>query len=78
MALRDAGFYAQQGVNITPSDTVVQQYRGLYVALTGTLTTTDRNGNTINWGSPPTGSYIWCETQLIKATGTSATVVGLN
>ena len=63
---------------ITPSDTAPQQYRGVYVGVTGDVTITVQGNKQILFKSVPAGVIIPVETLLVNATGTTATsLVGL-
>lgn len=63
---------------ITPSDSAAQTYRAIYVGGTGNLTVTTTGGDTTTFNAVPVGTIIPVETQLVKATGTTATLlVGL-
>lgn len=63
---------------ITPSDTVAQTYRAIYVGGTGNLTVKTAGGDSTTFNAVPVGTIIPVETQLVNATGTTATfLVGM-
>lgn len=63
---------------ITTSDTAPQQYRGVYVGVTGDVTITTQGNKQVTFKAVPAGVIIPVETLLVNATGTTATsLVGL-
>lgn len=60
---------------ITPSDTVQQTYRAIYVGGAGNVTVVTSGGDTATFTAPPVGTIIPVETSLVKATGTTATLL---
>lgn len=63
---------------ITPSDTAAQTYRAIYVGGAGNVTVVTTGGDTVTFTAPPVGTILPVEVQLVKATGTTATLlVGL-
>lgn len=63
------------GKAITPSDTTTQTYRAVYVGGTGNLTVVDEGGDTVTFNAVPVGTIIPIACQLVKATGTTATLL---
>ena len=63
---------------VVPSDSVTQpEYRALYCTADGDVVCTDKQDNDVTF--PGTvGQVLPVQPKLVKATGTTATVVGLN
>lgn len=68
---------ADDAVAVTPSDTADNTFNALYVAAAGTLTIITPKGTTVSLGTVPAGTTVWIKTKIVKATGTTATVVGM-
>lgn len=65
--------------SITPSDTVPNNFKAIYVGGAGNVTLKDVGGNSALFTAPPVGSIIPVETTFVMATGTTATLlIGLN
>jgi hypothetical protein len=63
---------------VTPSDTVDQQYTGLYISAAGNVTVTMESGDTpILFTAPPVGTILPIRVKRVLA-ATTATVIGLN
>lgn len=68
-----------QAVQLVTSDGTPQSPtpQELFIATAGTLVITDQFGNTLTFGSLPIGTRIPIRAALVKATGTTAVVIGL-
>ncbi|SAJ89285.1 spike base protein, RCAP_Rcc01079 family [Burkholderia multivorans] len=62
-------------VAITPSDTLAQTYRAIYVGGAGNVAVKTTGGNTVTFTAPPVGSILPVEVQQVLATGTTATLL---
>lgn len=60
---------------ITPSNTVNQNFRGLYVGGAGDITVVDEVGNVIPFIGVPAGTFLPIGGRRINATGTNATLM---
>jgi hypothetical protein len=68
----------QTAVAITPSDTVAQSYRAIYVGGVGNVTVVTAGGNTVTFTAPLVGTVLPVEVKQVLATNTTATLlVGL-
>lgn len=67
-----------RAIEVTTSDDSPNIFTALYIGGTGNVKITDRFGNVSTFVGVPAGQYIWIPTQLVWATGTTATnIVGL-
>ena len=67
-----------KAVAVTPDDTGANIYKMLYVGGAGNVKIKDQAGNTTTFVSVPAGQYIFCQTQLVYSTDTTATgIVGI-
>ena len=65
-------------LTITASDSVTQpEYRALYCSTAGNVVATDKKGNDETF-AVTAGQVLPIQAVLIKATGTTATLIGLN
>lgn len=66
-------------VTITPSDTVEQTYRAIYVGGAGNVAVVPESGSAaVTFTAPPVGSIIPIRTRKVMSTNTTATLlVGL-
>lgn len=65
-------------VTVTPNDsTETIGIRGLYVSVGGTLSLVNRKDETVDFGTVVVGTVIPVQPKIIRATGTTATVIGL-
>lgn len=63
---------------VTPSDTVLQAYEGIYVGSAGNLTVIMESGQSVLFTAPPIGTLLPIRVKQVMATGTTiATLVGL-
>ncbi len=60
---------------ITPSDTVAQTYRAIYVGGAGNVSVVTAGGNTVTFTAPPVGTILPVEVQFVRATLTTATLL---
>jgi hypothetical protein len=60
---------------ITPSDIVGNTFRAIYVGGAGNVSVVTAGGDTVTFTAPPVGTIIPIETQLVRATGTTATLL---
>jgi hypothetical protein len=66
-------------VAITPSDTLEQFFKSIYVGGAGNVTVITEAGSTTTFTAPPVGSIIPIRTKRVMATNTTATLlVGLS
>jgi len=63
---------------VTPHDTNANVFKMLYVGGAGNVKIVDQDGNTTTFVGVPAGQYIFCQTQLVYSTDTTATnIVGI-
>jgi hypothetical protein len=63
---------------MTAHDSNIQpKNRGGWVAVAGTVTVQNRNGTNVALGSLAVGTYIPFAINILRATGTTATVLGI-
>lgn len=63
---------------VTPSDTVIQRFRRVYVGTTGNLSLDVENGGTVTFVAVQAGTVLPVRTVRVRATGTTASnIVGL-
>lgn len=61
------------GVSITPSDTVANWFRAVYVGVTGDVTIKDGAGTSLLFKGAPAGTLLPVMTSKVMSTGTTAT-----
>jgi len=65
-------------IAVTPSDTVLQAYEGIYIGGAGNLTVIMESGQSALFTAPPVGTLLPIRVKQVMATGTTATaIVGL-
>ena len=63
---------------ITPSDTVLQAYTGIYVGGAGNVAVTMESGDVVTFTAPPVGSILPIRVTKVMSTNTTATpLIGL-
>jgi len=63
------------GTAITPSDTVDQQYAGIYVGGAGNVSVIMESGDTVTFTAPPVGTILPIRVKRVRATATTATLL---
>lgn len=65
---------ANEAYSITTSNTAPNVFSYLYVGGTGDVSfVPEFGGSAVTMTSVPAGSYVWCRTSIVRATGTTAT-----
>lgn len=64
---------AYSAIAVVPSDAGANGYDRLYIGGAGNVTIETIGGNVVTFAGCTPGSYIWCNTKRVKATGTTAT-----
>lgn len=60
---------------ITPSDTVLQAYSGIYIGGAGNLAVVMESGDTVTFTAPPVGTILPIRVTKVMATNTTATLL---
>lgn len=60
---------------ITPSDTVLQQWSGIYVGGAGNVAVTMESGDVVTFTAPPVGTILPIRVIRVMATNTTATLL---
>lgn len=63
------------GAAITPSDTIQQNYSGIYVGGAGNVAVVLESGATVTFTAPPVGTILPVRVQKVNATNTTATLL---
>jgi len=63
------------GTAITPSDSVDQQYSGIYVGGAGNVSVIMESGDTVTFTAPPVGTILPIRVKRVRATATTATLL---
>lgn len=70
-------FIAKRALAITPHDTNINAFMGIYIGGAGNLVVETEGGDTVTFTAPPVGSVVWVSTRRVKAATTATLLVGL-
>jgi len=65
----------QTAATVTTSDTAGNSYRAIYVGGTGDVAVVTVGGNAVTFKAVPVGTILPIEVNIIKSTGTTATLM---